>query len=97
MTALVTPPKPHPPFTILEVIQPINLHIKINILRVISVFQIKKVKNVSHDVFGSKLGRVHMKRQDFGRLQTRKVRGLKRSRDMRDSAANAGRKKQKVS
>ena len=54
------------------------------------------MKNVSHDVFGSKLGRVHMKRQDFGRLQTRKVRGLKRSRDTRDSAALA-RKKQKVS
>ena len=54
---------------------------------------------MSHDVFGSKLGRVHMKRQDFSKLQTRKVKGLKRSRDMRDSADSAlvGRKKQKVS
>lgn len=58
--------------------------------------QPKKVKNVSHDVFGSKLGQVHMMRQDFGKLQTRKVKGLKRSRDQRDSVVNA-RKKHKVS
>ena len=41
--------------------------------------QPKKVKNVSRDSFGSKLGRVHMKRQDFSQLQTRKMKGLKRS------------------
>ena len=54
---------------------------------------------MSHDSFGSKMGRVHMKRQDFGKLQTRKVKGLKRSRDTRDSAgpALASRKKRKVS
>lgn len=44
-----------------------------------SSFQVKKVKNVSFDTFGSKLGRVHMKRQDFEKFQTRKVKGLKRS------------------
>ena len=57
------------------------------------------MKNVSHDVFGSKMGRVHMKRQDFSKLQTRKIKGLKRSRDTRDSTdpALASRKKQKVS
>ena len=54
---------------------------------------------MSRDAFGSKLGRVHMKRQDFSKLQTRKVKGLKRSRDMRDSADPAlrSRKKQKFS
>lgn len=57
------------------------------------------MKNVSHNVFGSKMGRVHMKRQDFSKLQTRKTKGLKRSRDTRDSAdpVLANRKKRKVS
>ena len=41
--------------------------------------QPKRVKNVSRDSFGSKLGRVHMKRQDFSHLQTRKMKGLKRT------------------
>ena len=38
-----------------------------------------KEKNISHDVFGSKLGRIHMQRQDFSKLQTRKSKALKRS------------------
>ena len=42
------------------------------------VFQIKKTKNVSHDPFGSKLGRIHMTKQDLGQLQTRKMKGLKK-------------------
>ena len=63
--------------------------------------QPKKVKNVSRDAFGSKLGRVHMQRQDFSKLQTRKVKGLKRSRRVREVAAAGdpsltGRKKQKL-
>jgi ribosome production factor 2 len=33
----------------------------------------RKAKNVSRDPFGSRLGRVHMKRQDFSQLQTRKM------------------------
>lgn len=39
----------------------------------------KSVKNVSHDAFGTKLGRIHVGKQDVGRLQTRKLKGLKRS------------------
>jgi len=38
----------------------------------------KKVKNISKDVFGSKLGRIHMEKQDLGNLQTRKMKGLKK-------------------
>jgi len=38
----------------------------------------KKVKNVSHDLFGAKHGRVHMTKQDLGNLQTRKMKALKR-------------------
>ncbi|XP_064405063.1 ribosome production factor 2 homolog [Halichondria panicea] len=41
--------------------------------------KVKTVKNVSRDAFGTKLGRVHMKRQDFSKLQTRKLKGLKQT------------------
>ena len=41
-------------------------------------FQPKKVKNVSYDAFGTKEGKVHMQRQDYSKLQTRKMKGLKR-------------------
>jgi ribosome production factor 2 len=40
-----------------------------------------KVKNITRNVFGEKVGRVHMKVQDLNTLQTRKMRGLKTSRD----------------
>ncbi|XP_077977046.1 ribosome production factor 2 homolog [Glandiceps talaboti] len=40
--------------------------------------KIKKVKNVSRDVFGTKHGRIHMQKQDLGNLQIRKMKGLKR-------------------
>ncbi|KFM81104.1 Ribosome production factor 2-like protein, partial [Stegodyphus mimosarum] len=38
----------------------------------------KKVKNVKKDVFGSTHGRIHMERQDYSKLQTRKMKGLKK-------------------
>jgi len=37
----------------------------------------KKVKNISKDVFGSKLGRIHMPRQDFSKLQVKRGRALR--------------------
>lgn len=42
----------------------------------------KKTKNVEFSAIGDKLGRVHMHRQDFEKLQTRKVRALKRTREV---------------
>eukprot|EP00045_Choanoeca_perplexa_P000652 m.15349 g.15349 ORF g.15349 m.15349 type:complete len:299 (-) comp10449_c0_seq1:70-966(-) len=39
----------------------------------------KKKKNIEYNDLGDKLGRVHMDRQDFGQLQTRKMKALKRS------------------
>jgi ribosome production factor 2 len=39
----------------------------------------KKEKNIEHNILGDKLGRIHMERQDFSKLQTRKMKGLKRS------------------
>ena len=43
--------------------------------------QIKKKKNISHDPFGTKEGRIHMQRQDFDKLQVRKMKALKRKTD----------------
>ncbi|CCF44428.1 ribosome biogenesis protein RPF2 [Colletotrichum higginsianum] len=39
-------------------------------------------KNITTDGMGDKMGRVHVGRQDLGDLQTRKMKGLKRSRDV---------------
>ncbi|XP_059057412.1 ribosome production factor 2 homolog [Achroia grisella] len=36
-------------------------------------------KNISRDAFGSKLGRIHIGKQDIGKLQTRKMKGLKKT------------------
>lgn len=40
----------------------------------------KKRKNIEVDEMGDMRGRVHVARQDLGKLQTRKMRGLKRAR-----------------
>lgn len=42
-------------------------------------------KNISTDIVGDKIGRIHLGRQDLKELQTRKMKGLKRSRDIADS------------
>jgi ribosome production factor 2 len=47
--------------------------------------KIRVTKNINRDVFGTKLGRVHVKQQDLAQLRTRKVRGLKPSKE--ESAA----------
>ncbi|KAK3116713.1 rRNA-binding ribosome biosynthesis protein rpf2 [Teratosphaeriaceae sp. CCFEE 6253] len=39
-------------------------------------------KNIDTDVIGDKVGRIHLGKQDLGQLQTRKMKGLKRSRDV---------------
>ncbi|XP_051951456.1 ribosome production factor 2 homolog [Xyrauchen texanus] len=40
----------------------------------------KKKKNISHDAFGTRLGRLHMQKQNLDKLQTRKMKGLKKRR-----------------
>lgn len=55
--------------------------------------QVKKTKNISRDTFGTKFGRVHMQRQDFSKLQTRKIKGLKRTRDTKRKDAESKRQK----
>lgn len=42
----------------------------------------KTKKNIQTDSMGDKIGRVHLGRQDLSTLQTRKMKGLKRSRDV---------------
>ncbi|TKA71465.1 hypothetical protein B0A55_07794 [Friedmanniomyces simplex] len=42
----------------------------------------KTKKNVETDIIGDKVGRIHLGKQDLGQLQTRKMKGLKRSRDV---------------
>ncbi|KAK5677491.1 rRNA-binding ribosome biosynthesis protein rpf2 [Elasticomyces elasticus] len=39
-------------------------------------------KNIDTDIIGDKVGRIHLGKQDLGALQTRKMKGLKRSRDV---------------
>ncbi|KAI9686305.1 MAG: rRNA-binding ribosome biosynthesis protein rpf2 [Bogoriella megaspora] len=54
----------------------------------------KQKKNIETDLVGDKIGRIHMSKQDFSALQSRKMKGLKRSRVEDDDAAttiNTGR------
>jgi ribosome production factor 2 len=40
---------------------------------------VKKVKNVSKDTFGTQHGQIHIPKQNIDRLQTRKMKGLKKT------------------
>ena len=42
----------------------------------------KVKKNVETDIVGDKMGKIHLGRQDLGELQTRKMKGLKRGREV---------------
>jgi len=53
----------------------------------------KKVKNVTTNELGTKMGRIHMEKQDFGQLQTRKMKGLKRNLPTNDEQSKGKRKK----
>jgi len=41
----------------------------------------KKIKNVSEDVFGTKMGQLHVPAQEIRKIQTRKVKALKESKE----------------
>ncbi|KAI0152137.1 Brix-domain-containing protein [Hypoxylon sp. NC0597] len=49
----------------------------------------KTKKNVTTDTLGDKIGRIHLGRQDLSELQTRKMKGLKRSRDLEEEIESA--------
>lgn len=48
--------------------------------------QPRKVKNIDYTPLGDKMGRIHLQSQDLGKLQTRKVRALKRKAGEDDGA-----------
>ncbi|XP_075059027.1 ribosome production factor 2 homolog [Mixophyes fleayi] len=50
--------------------------------------QAKKKKNISHNTFGTKYGRIHMQKQDLDKLQTRKVKALKKRPEKKITAAS---------
>lgn len=50
----------------------------------------KAKKNVDTDIIGDKVGRIHLGKQDLSGLQTRKMKGLKRSRDVVDDEGAEG-------
>ncbi|CAG8981123.1 hypothetical protein HYALB_00005837 [Hymenoscyphus albidus] len=54
-------------------------------LRKARTTQERPKKNISTDIVGDKIGRIHLGKQDLKELQTRKMKGLKRSRDVADS------------
>lgn len=41
-------------------------------------------KNIDMDIMGDKMGKVHLPKQNFGELQSRKMKGLKRGRTPED-------------
>ncbi|KAI0970130.1 ribosome biogenesis protein RPF2 [Xylaria arbuscula] len=47
----------------------------------------KTKKNISTDIMGDKVGRIHVGKQDLSDLQTRKMKGLKRNRDIEGGTA----------
>lgn len=59
------------------------------VLAMLTNAQAKTKKNVETDIIGDKVGRIHLGRQDLSALQTRKMKGLKRSRDVADDEEDA--------
>jgi hypothetical protein len=51
--------------------------VRCHVSTIVSRLKPAKVKNISYDGLGTKEGRVHMERQDFEKLQTRKIKALK--------------------
>lgn len=55
-------------------------HGREQLIPAVCFLQVKKKKNISHNAFGTKFGRVHMQKQDLSKLQTRKMKGLRKRR-----------------
>lgn len=51
--------------------------------------KVKKKKNIEKTPLGATMGRIHMERQDFGKLQTRKLKGLKKTPEEKKAARAA--------
>ena len=57
--------------------------------RILTSSQPKAKKNITTDLIGDKVGRIHVGKQDLTQLQTRKMKGLKRSRGDVDADGDA--------
>lgn len=57
--------------------------------------KVKKIKNVKKSALGTTFGRIHMTRQDYSKLQTRKVKGLKKR--LQDKARERAKKQNGLS
>merc|ERR1712107_552460 len=55
---------------------------------------VKKVKNISEDVFGTKMGQIHIPSQEIRKVQTRKVKALKECKE--EKLEEVRRKKEKA-
>eukprot|EP00050_Salpingoeca_kvevrii_P000572 m.151306 g.151306 ORF g.151306 m.151306 type:complete len:175 (-) comp10152_c0_seq9:1899-2423(-) len=66
-------------------------------LKVPRALKPKKKKNVSYTEMGDKMGRIHMQSQDLAQLQTRKMKGLKRSRAAKGDDAADSQKRARLS
>jgi ribosome production factor 2 len=60
---------------------PANASMMKEAMRIPKELQPKKMKNISRNDFGEKTGRIWMDPQDLNKLQTRKMKGLKRKSD----------------
>ncbi|KAJ3105222.1 rRNA-binding ribosome biosynthesis protein rpf2 [Phlyctochytrium planicorne] len=58
-------------------------------LKVPKVLKPKVTKNIERDSMGDKVGRIHMEKQDMSKLQTRKMKGLKRTKKEEDGSEQA--------
>ncbi|KAJ3121932.1 rRNA-binding ribosome biosynthesis protein rpf2 [Physocladia obscura] len=65
--------------------------------RIPDELKVKKVKNIERDEMGDKVGRIHMHKQDFSKLQTRKMKGLKRESSNSDDEEPGSDNEQEVS
>ena len=64
--------------------QEVRVHPSPVALVILTSFQPKAKKNIDTDLIGDKVGRIHLGKQDLSGSQTRKMKGLKRSRDVAD-------------
>jgi len=65
----------------------------VDLFIIITNSQVKTKKNVEIDTIGDKLGRIHVGIQDLRKLQTRKMRGLKRRAGEDDEESSSKRQK----
>lgn len=52
----------------------------------------KKKKNIETDIMGDRVGRIHLGKQDLGKVQGRKVRALGRGLGKKEKSGSAGEK-----